>query len=145
MEIPVNTVLQDKCKFIFTIKGKESISKAIKVMRKKNIGSVVVCKKGKPIGLISERDILHRVLYLDKDINKTSVKEVMTQLLVKIKPYTTVREAMLLITRQRVRHLLVMDQQKLTGIISHGDLTKHMLNNQAQDIDDLVHYISGTY
>jgi CBS domain-containing protein len=146
MKAPISSILEDKGSEIIGLQRKKSVADAIRIMKKNNAGSVVVFNnKQNPVGLLTERDILYRALDADRDIKQVLVGEIMTQITATITPDTTIEEAMKLVTRQRIRHLLVMDNKKLVGVVSSGDLTKHVVQDQEHDIEELVEYISGTH
>jgi CBS domain-containing protein len=115
---------------------------AVKLTQLK-IGALVVLQEDKLIGIVSERDILRRVVSKGDDANQTLVEQIMTKALVTVAPSTTVREAMHIVTEKRIRHLPVLENEKLVGLISIGDLTRWAMILQEQQIASLTNYIQG--
>jgi CBS domain-containing protein len=138
-------ILAAKGSEIWTIKPGATISKALQIMQEKEVGALVVLDQGKPVGIVSERDYARKVLLAGKPPKSTKIKEIMTQQLLGVRPHTTVDECMMLMTTQRVRHLPVLDGEKLVGIVSIGDLVKSIIDEQKDVIEDLKNYIVGKY
>lgn len=121
------------------------ISECLRLMKEKNIGSVVVMDGDKIKGLFTERTAV-RALYLDIKqciLDVKPVSAVMEKELVCVSPETTVEEAMSLFTNKRTRHLPVLEEDKLIGLVSIGDVTKWLLEQQKSEIAHLSDYISG--
>ena len=116
---------------------------AIALMADKNIGALPVVENDKLIGIISERDYTRKVILKGKSSKETRVQEIMTQQLVTANPGDTVVDCMRVMTEKRVRHLPVMEEGKMTGMLSIGDVVKWLISSQAATIDNLEQYISG--
>jgi len=116
---------------------------AIALMADKNIGALPVVENDKLIGIISERDYTRKVILKGKSSKETRVQEIMTQQLVTANPGDTVVDCMRVMTEKRVRHLPVMEEGKMTGMLSIGDVVKWLISAQAATIDNLEQYISG--
>ena len=116
---------------------------AIALMADKNIGALPVVENDKLIGIISERDYTRKVILKGKSSKETRVQEIMTQQLVTANPGDTVVDCMRVMTEKRVRHLPVMEEGKMTGMLSIGDVVKWVISAQAATIDNLEQYISG--
>jgi CBS domain-containing protein len=112
-------------------------------MADKNIGALPVVENDKLIGIISERDYTRKVILKGKSSKETRVQEIMTQQLVTANPGDTVVDCMRVMTEKRVRHLPVMEEGKMTGMLSIGDVVKWLISAQAATIDNLEQYISG--
>lgn len=113
------------------------ITDAVRLMNRYNIGSLLVMDEGVLLGILTERDVLFRVVGQHLEPEATLVSDVMTRGLVTVTPYTTLREAMRLVTDQRVRHLPVLDDDQLVGIVSSGDLTRAITQALEKEVDAL--------
>lgn len=139
----VRQLLKEKGHNIFTVGPDETVFDAIRKMADENIGSLVVCEGKKLIGIITERHYARNVFLKGRASPSTLVKDVMETQVVFVRPDQTVDECMAVMSEKRVRHLPVMDQGKLMGIISIGDLVKHIISDQKFTIDQLTHFISS--
>jgi len=117
----------------------------MKLMADKNVGSVLVIDNGQLVGSLSERDYARKIILLGRTSKDTLVREIMTEPLVTIRPDVSVDEAMRLITTNRIRHLPVVSDGKIHGVISIGDLVQWISGAQDQTIEQLEHYIEGKY
>ena len=141
----LNAVLSSKGNTVHSVSPTVSVLEAVRIMNKERIGSLLVCADNELIGIFSERDVLIRVVDEGRDPGKTTVAEVMTRELVVVRPSMTVEEAMAVVTERRCRHLPVMDESKLLGLVSIGDLTRWVTRNQEIHIQDLVNFITRKY
>jgi CBS domain-containing protein len=117
------------------------------LMAEKEIGALIVTDRAEPVGIFSERDYARKVILKGKTSKETAIEEIMTPVteMYGVKPDSTVEEAMVLMTRKKVRHLPVFDGQNLVGVISIGDLLKSIINDKDIEIEHLSNYIAGTY
>ncbi len=148
MSTTVGDLLQIKGKAVETITASETILEGIRRMSEKHIGCLaVVTKAGKLSGILSERDILWKVVAAGKSPKTNTVKDAMTPIaqMDTVTPAQTVEECMALITGKRHRHLPVLEDGKLAGLISIGDVVKFMLDSQQATIQSLEKYITGTF
>jgi CBS domain-containing protein len=143
METPLSAVLNDKGHTVQTISPKNTIHQCASKMNEFKVGALLVMEADQLLGIISERDILKKVVVPAGDIHRMLVAEVMTKGLVTVTPTTTVREAMRIVTEKRIRHLPVMEEGKLVGLISIGDLTRSAMLWQEQQIASLKNYIQN--
>lgn len=143
METPLSTVLNEKGHTVQSIAATHSAYEAAAKMTELKIGALVVLEKERLIGIVSERDILHKVLAKGVDPKKALVSDIMTVTLITVTPTTTVREAMHIVTDNRIRHLPVLNEDKLVGLISIGDLTRSAMEWQEKQIASLTNYIQG--
>jgi CBS domain-containing protein len=139
----VRQLLNEKGHNIFTVGPDETVFDAISKMAKENIGSLVVCEGTKPIGIITERHYARNVFLKGRASPSTLVRDVMETQVLFARPDQIADECMAVMSDKRVRHLPVMDQGKLIGIISIGDLVKNIISDQKFTIDQLIHYISA--
>ena len=148
MSTTVGDLLRIKGAKVETIAAAETVLEAIRRMSAKHIGCLaVVTKAGKLSGIVSERDCLWKVIAEGKSPKTNLVKDAMTPLkqMKTVAPGQTVEECMSLMTGRRHRHLPVLADGKLTGLISIGDVVKFMLDAQQSTIDSLEKYITGTF
>ncbi len=143
----VNDIIKKK-KDVWTVKAKDTMYKALEILKEKDIGALmVVDDKGKVVGILSERDYARKMTLEGKSAKETQVKEIMTTLdhMYTIRPDTTVDECMVIITGKHIRHLPVFDGNKFLGIVSIGDVVKEKISEQEFLIEQLSNYITGKY
>jgi CBS domain-containing protein len=137
----VKQLLQGKSRGLSTIGPDARVFDALKLMAEKNIGALPVVENGELLGIVSERDYARKVILHGKSSHDTPVKEIMTEGAICVQPGNTVEECMALMTDKRVRHLPVMENAKLLGILSIGDLVKETIAEQQLVIKQLESYI----
>jgi CBS domain-containing protein len=142
MNDPIARVLESKGSSVETVSPDTTVLAAVRQMNERKIGALLVTERGRPIGIFTERDVLVRVVAAGLDPEMTPVKEVMTQNPVVVRSEVTVNEAMRVSTGRRCRHLPVIDDGGLRGLISIGDLTSWVVRHQQRTIDDLHDYMS---
>jgi CBS domain-containing protein len=128
---------------VFTITPADSVFDAVKLMSEKNIGALLVTEGEEVVGIITERDYARKIILMSRSSKETPVREIMTSAVLYVHPSQTSEECMMLMTENRLRHLPVMDGNKLIGLISIGDLVKAIISDQQFTIEQLEHYISG--
>ena len=139
----VRDILKVKGYDVCSIEPGASVFDALKLMAEKEIGALVVLEGNKVVGLISERDYARKVVLQGRASPTTQVREIMTNRIAYVHPEQNVEECMALVTEKRIRHLPVMDGEKLVGIISIGDLVKSIISEQKFIIEQLERYITG--
>jgi CBS domain-containing protein len=139
----VRRLLDEKGHNVFTVGSDETVFDAIRKMAEENIGSLVVCEGTKPIGIITERHYVRHVFLEGRALPSTRVGDVMETPVLFALPDLTAEECMAVMSDKRVRHLPVIDQGKLIGIISIGDLVKSIISDHKFTIDQLTHYLHG--
>ena len=139
----IGQLLKDKGPDVWTIGPDASVYDGIEMMAAKGVGALVVTDGGRPVGIISERDYARKVVLKDRSSRDTKIAEIMTGRVLYASPDQTVEEGLSMMTEKRVRHLPVMDGEKLVGIVSIGDLVKAIIAEQQQMISQLEQYISG--
>ena len=128
---------------VHTITPSTSVFDAVKLMAEKNIGALLVLEDVKMVGIITERDYARKIVLMGRSSKETPVRDTMTSPVMYVRPDQTNEECMALMTDNRVRHLPVMDNGKLIGLISIGDLVKDIIAEQKFTIQQLEHYIMG--
>jgi len=142
----VAELLKFKGSQVSTISQNETVFQALQIMSKKGIGALPVTDdKGHMISIVSERDYARKVVLEGRSSNDTLIKDIMPSTLYVVKLQTTLEECMAIMTEQRVRHLPVVQDGKLAGIVSIGDLLKAIITEQHIMIKDLEDYIQGKY
>jgi CBS domain-containing protein len=139
----VDSILKQKPGNVWSISPDQSVYEAIREMAEKQIGALLVMSQDALVGIISERDYARKVILMGRSSKNTTVKEIMTSRVVCVTPAHTVDECMALMTEHRIRHLPVMKDQKLVGLLSIGDLVKWIISEQEATIRHLEHYITG--
>ena len=120
-----------------------SVFDAVKLMAEKNIGALLVLEGERIAGIVTERDYARKIVLLGRSSRETPVGDIMSSPVMYVRPDQTNEECMALMTDNRVRHLPVVDQGKLLGLISIGDLVKDIISEQKFIIEQLEHYIAG--
>ncbi len=143
MQRTAAAIITDKGSTIITVKPNDTVYHALEVMADANVGAVLVLEEDRLVGIMSERDYSRKVILVDKASKDTAVAEIMTTELVTVEPACTVTEAMSLMTEQRVRHLPVLEDEELVGLISIGDVVKAVIADQLEMINQLENYITG--
>ena len=145
MKTTVEEILQQKGREVWTISPKATVMEALKLMDEKHIGALVVMHDDQVVGIISERDYARKVILRGKSSINTHVKEIMTDKVYYVSPKSTAEECLILTTQQSIRHLPVLDNGKLVGLISIGDVVKSVIGEQETEIRQLSEYITGKY
>lgn len=130
---------------ICQVNPEATVAEAAKMMKDERVGALLVMNEDWVIGVLTERDIVYRVLAVGRDILSTHVHEVMSKDVVVVKPTLTVPDAMQIVTEKRFRHLPVVKSGQLIGVVSSGDLTRRIVAEREGVIDTLYDYIYGTY
>lgn len=137
----VKQLLQAKGSAVHGISPQASVLDAIKLMAEKGIGALVVLDEGRLTGMVSERDYARKVILLGRASQNTAVREIMTDKVVTVRSEQTVEDCMALMTDKRIRHLPVVDNGKLAGVVSIGDLVKEVIADREETIKQLESYI----
>ena len=128
---------------IFAIGPRASVYDALQLAADKGVGALLVMEDERVVGIVTERDYARKVALMSRSSKDTAVSEIMTTAVMYVHPRQTNAECMALMTDKRVRHLPVMDEGKLLGLISIGDLVKDIISEQEFIIQQLQHYIAG--
>ena len=141
----IREVLERKGGSVVTVADSITVLEAIATMSEANIGAVVVEQDGQAAGIFTERDYLRKVALQGRASADTAISEVMSSPLISVAPDESTRDAMETMTECRCRHLVVMQDEKMVGIVSLGDLVKHMLVQAEAEVEQLSSYIAGSY
>ena len=139
----VKHLLDSKGRHIISVAPDTSVLDAIKIMADKAIGSLVVMVDNEIRGIMSERDYARKVIIKGRSSESTQVSEIMTADVVTTSSAQTVNYCMELMTEKRIRHLPVVEDNRVIGMISIGDLVQAIISDQKEEIEQLEHYISG--
>lgn len=139
----VRDILEAKGRDVWSIGPDASVFDALKLMADKDIGALVVLDVDKLVGIISERDYARKIVLLGRASPTTRVEEIMSTDLVCVDPEQDVDACMAVVTQKRVRHLPVLKNRELVGLISIGDLVKSIITEQQFLIEQLERYIAG--
>ena len=139
----LSAILEEKSGDVLQIDGGATVFEAITKMVDANVGSLLVTEEGEIAGIITERDYLRRVTLQGRTDKETAVREIMSSPLVVATPETLIDECMAMMTDRRIRHLPVVDDGAVVGVVSIGDLVKFRAKEQAFEIKYLTDYITG--
>ena len=141
----VRMILKNKGNYVWSLPPERTVYEAISMMAEKSVGTIVILSGEQLVGIISERDYARKVVLKGKLSKETLVSEIMSSPVTTVDPDRTADECMRLMTEKRIRHLPVMDQGKLVGVVSIGDLVKAIVSVQAETIQYLSDYIGGKH
>jgi signal-transduction protein with cAMP-binding, CBS, and nucleotidyltransferase domain len=141
----VRMILKNKGNYVWSLPPERTVYEAISMMAEKSVGTIVVLSGEQLVGIISERDYARKVILKGKLSKQTLVSEIMSSPVTTVDPDRTADECMRLMTEKRIRHLPVMDQGQLVGVVSIGDLVKAIVSVQAETIQYLSDYIGGKH
>lgn len=128
---------------IFSVEPNTIVYKAIETMAQKNIGGLLICESGKLVGIFTERDYARKLILKGKASKDTTIGELMTKNPITVSPENTLEECMQLMSNKRIRHLPVIENDNLVGVISIGDVVRFIIDEQKSIIEHLESYIAG--
>lgn len=139
------SVLAGKRREVWSIPPQATVYQAIALMAEKSVGALLVMSGDHLDGIISERDYARKVVLLDKASRTTLVKEIMSASVMTVTPDHTINDCLQIMTKERIRHLPVLEGGRIAGIVTIGDLVKWLAGKQAETIEHLQAYIAGSY
>jgi CBS domain-containing protein len=142
---PVRSVLRNKGWRVYSVPPEASVLTAVRMMANKDVGALAVIDQGLLVGLFSERDYARKIILHGRVSRETPVYEVMTAPALTVTPDDNVDECLRIMTRDRVRHLPVVEGGRVVGMVSIGDLVNWIISAQAETIGQLHSYIAGSY
>jgi CBS domain-containing protein len=141
----IREILDQKGSTVLTIHSGASVLEAIGIMSQANVGALVVQDGDQPAGIFTERDYLRKIALQGRSSSNTPMRDVMSSPLITVAPKDSSQAAMEIMTKRRCRHLVVTEGGKMVGIVSLGDLVKHMLRLKEAEVEQLAQYIAGSY
>ncbi len=143
MQITVRDLMRRKKGGVTTVREDDSVFDAVQLLIKYNVGALLVMREEAIVGIMSERDVARKVVLAGKVAATTTVSEIMTRNVIHVQPEETVEECMALMTDRRIRHLPVVEFDKMVGIVSIGDIVNSMISQKQFVIEQLEGYITG--
>jgi CBS domain-containing protein len=140
----VSHILEGKGKDIFTVAPDTTVYHALELMVEKNVSALLVMENEKLAGIFTERDYARKVVLKGKMSKETSIGEIMTSALITVTPESSIDDCMQLMTGKYIRHLPVVNGDKLVGIISIGDVVRQIIEEQKSIIGHMEQYITGS-
>ena len=139
----VRQLLEGKPSGIHTVDAEDPVRTAIQLMADHFVGALPVLSGGRLVGIVSERDYARKVVLLGRNSSETTVATIMSAPVIQVGPQNSVNDCMMLMTDKRIRHLPVVENGELIGVISIGDCVKAVIDEQRHEIEDLRRYIAG--
>ena len=139
----VSMLLESKGNDVWSASPGTTVYDALVLMAEKNVGALLVLEGGRLVGIFSERDYARKVILHGKSSRQTTVGEIMTSKVVYVRPEQTIEQCMALMTDKRIRHLPVLEGDRVIGVISIGDVVKAIISEQEFMIEQLENYIAG--
>ena len=143
--VNVTQILAAKAAGVLSLDVSLTVYAAVTLLASHQIGALVVVDDGRPVGMFSERDYARKGIIRGRRAHKTLVSELMSSPLITVSPEQSIEECMQLMTERRIRHLPVIDDEELVGMVTIGDVVMHMITQQRNHIEQLEGYITGRY
>ena len=140
----INQVLDKKGHDVLTVRPDDTVLRALEQMASRNVGAVIVMENDAPVGIFTERDYARSVFLKNRSSPTTPIRDVMSSELIFAQPAQTVDECMAIMSEKRFRHMPVLQEGKLIGVVSIGDLVKTIIDQQKFTIEQLQGYIGGS-
>jgi CBS domain-containing protein len=139
--ILVAHLLEHKGSTVHSIEPERPVIDAVRLMAQYGIGALLVMQNSQLLGVLSERDYARKVVLMGRSSSDTAVREIMSSPVITVRPSQSVRECMQIMTERRVRHLPVLEERRILGVLSIGDLVRAVVEEQQQTIEQLEQYI----
>ena len=139
----VRDILRDKGNSVWSVAPDATVLEALELMAEKNVGAVLVLDGDRLVGIMSERDYARKVILLGKTSKDTPVSEIMTSRVLYVGADQTIQECMALMTEKRIRHLPVIEGDRVVGVVTIGDMGRAIISDQQFMLAQLEHYITG--
>lgn len=139
----VRQLLDSKSPGVHTVNTEDPVRTAIQMMADHFVGALPVLSGGRLVGIVSERDYARKVVLMGRNSSETKVATIMSAPVIHVGPQNSVNDCMVLMTDKRIRHLPVVENDRLIGVISIGDCVKCVIDEQKHEIEDLRRYIAG--
>jgi CBS domain-containing protein len=139
----VRNILQKKGNAVYSVSPDSSVYDALEDLEEKNLGGLVVVENGKLIGVFTERDYARKVILKGRSSRETLVRDIMTSRPIFVSPDNTIDDCMQLMSDKVIRHLPVLENGELVGVLSIGDIVRYIINEKDFIIENLEHYITG--
>lgn len=143
MSDTVSSILRYKGQHVWSVSPDDSVFQAIRLMAEKSVGALVVLEGETLVGIASERDYARKVVLQGRSSLDTPVRDIMTSPVVSVSPDQSVDDCMRIVTTNRIRHLPVVQGDKVVGVVSIGDLVQRIISTQGETIQYLQEYIVG--
>jgi len=141
----IETLLRIKGNDIWSVAPQATVYEALQILSEKDVGALLVVHKGEVVGIFSERDYARKLVLKGKFSKDTPVGELMTREVLYVGPESTIEDCMALMTAKSVRHLPILENKQLIGIVTLGDVVKQIISQQEFTIEQLENYVSGIY
>ncbi len=141
MKVTLSEILDTKGSDVWSVSPKSSAYEALELMADKDVGALVVIDQGKVVGMFSERDYARKVILLGKSSKETTIADVMSTPIISINPGSSIDECMTLMSTRHIRHLPIIENDKLFGIVSIGDVVKAVISEQESVIHELKGFV----
>lgn len=139
----VNLILDKKGRQVFSVTAATSVFDALQVMMEKNISALLIMENERLLGIFTERDYARKLILRGKSSKETKISEIMTEDLLTLSPDSSIEQCMEIMTNQKIRHLPVIENNFVIGMISIGDVVKFIIEDQQQTIQQLESYIAS--